>query len=295
MPRSPSSVIPPPLPPAEVRSIAGRGEVFLRRTGSVGTGTPVLLIHGWQATADLNFFPLYEPLGRRHPVIAADLRGHGRSTYPEEPFTIEDAADDNAALLDDLGIESAIVVGYSLGTAVTQMMVGRHPERVAGIVLVGGELAPRSRAHEALYNRVGGWQGTAQRLTAGRWAAHRIVDKAARENPTAEQLRGWLVTEMERGHVASLRAAGRSLARFDGRPIAAERSVPASVVVTRRDRLVRPARQDRLAQAWRASVVDLDANHDAPLAQPAAFVAATLDAVERVQTSALRNIERIAS
>jgi len=294
VPSSRPLVVPPPLPPAEVLPIDGRAELFVRRTGSTPT-TPVLLIHGWQATADLNFFPLFEPLDAHHTVVAADLRGHGRSTYPEDGFTIEDAADDNAALLEALGIESAIVVGYSLGTAVAQMMVARHPERVAGIVLAAGELAPRSRPHEALYNRVGGWQGTAQRLTAGRWGAHRLVDKAARESPAVEQLRGWLVAEMERGHVAALRAAGRALARFDGRPIAAVSHVPASVVVTRRDRLVRPHRQEKLAHAWRASVVDLDADHDAPVAQPAAFVAAVLEAVEHVQTPARHTHERIAS
>ncbi|HUR78276.1 MAG TPA: alpha/beta fold hydrolase, partial [Acidimicrobiales bacterium] len=104
---------------------------------------PVLLLHGWQASADLNFAPLFGPLSELHPVIAPDLRGHGRSLYPEEPFTIEDAADDAAALLADLGVARAVVLGYSLGTAVAQMMVARHRSLVAGIVLMGGELAPR--------------------------------------------------------------------------------------------------------------------------------------------------------
>lgn len=240
-----------------------------------------MLIHGWQATADLNFFPLYEPLGVGHPVVAADLRGHGRSLYPEAPFTLCDAADDNAALLRELGIRRAIVVGYSIGTAVTQTLVARHPDLVAGIVLVGGEFTPHRRPHEKLYNRIGGWQGTTQRLTNGRWGGHRLVDKAVKENPGAEPLRGWLVTEMERGHCASIRAAGRELARFNGAPIADANPLPAAVVVTRRDHLVRPIRQERLAAGWKAPVIDLDADHDAPIAQPGRFVAAVVDAVAR--------------
>lgn len=283
MPRTVTPINPPPLPTGRVIPLGGRGELFVR-TVDGPSSTPVLLIHGWQATADLNFFPLFAPLGMRHPVVAADLRGHGRSVLPEVPFTLEDAADDHAALLDALHVDRAIVVGYSIGTAVTQMLVARHPDRVAGIVLVGGELAPRSRPHEKVYDRIGGWQGTVQRLTTGRWGAHRLVDKAVKENSGAEELRGWLVTEMERGHTASLRAAGRALTRFDGRSIAAAaHGIPASVVVTRRDALVRPARQERLAEAWNARTVDLDADHDAPVAQPAAFVDAVLDGIAPIQ------------
>jgi len=274
---------PPPLPPGEVRPIGGRGELFVRRCGE-GAGTPVVLIHGWQATADLNFHPLFAPLGMQRSVIAADLRGHGRSLLPEQGFTLEDAADDHAALLDELGIDCAIVVGYSLGTAVAQVLVDRHPSRVEAIVLAGGEVAPRRRPHVRVMTGVGGWQGTFQRMTSGRWGAHRMVDKAVRENPDAEVLRGWLVTEIERGHVASLRAAGRAHARFDGHSIAERHDVPTAVVLTTRDRLVRPGRQAELAHAWNAEVIELDADHDAPIAQPEAFVRAVIDAIGLVDT-----------
>jgi 3-oxoadipate enol-lactonase len=280
--RMTSTPMPPPLPAGRVVAVPGRGELFVRTADGASDAIPVVLIHGWQATADMNFFPLYQPLASRHPVIAADLRGHGRSLYPETQFTLEDAADDNAALLPHLGITRAIVVGYSIGTAVTQVLVDRHPDLVAGIVLIGGELRPDSRPHEKIYNRIGGWQGTAQRITAGRWSAHRVLSKSLRENPDAEVLRHWLVGEMERGHSAAIRGAGRALGRFDGRPIARTHNVPASVVITRRDRLVRPPRQEALAAAWRAGVIDLDADHDAPVAQPKAFVDAALTAVNRV-------------
>ena len=280
------TVCPPPLPPGEVRCVAGRGEIFLRRTDARAAASgqlPVLLLHGWQATADLNFFPLYGPIGGERVLIAPDLRGHGRSLYPEEPFTLEDAADDAAALLRDLGVARAVVLGYSIGTAVAQTLVARHPDLVAALVLVGGEFAPTKRPHEKVYDRVGGWFATAQRLTNGRRGAHAVVTKTARENSEVEQWRDWLVREFERGHVASLRAAGRALARFDGRPIAAaHRDVPTVVVVTERDRLVRPARQHALATGWGAEVVTLAADHDAPLAQPGAFADATRRALALV-------------
>jgi pimeloyl-ACP methyl ester carboxylesterase len=202
--------------------------------------------------------------------------------YPETKFTLEAAADDNAALVRDLGLERVVVLGYSIGTAVAQTMVARHPNLVAGLVLVGGEFRPRQRVSEKIYDRIGGWLATTQRATAGRRGAHGVVTKAAVENPDVESLRGWLTAEMERGHAASMRQAGRALARFDGGPIAAAHAVPTAVVVTTRDRLVRPERQQRLAEGWRATTVHLDADHDAPLTQPAAFVNATLEGLDAI-------------
>src|SRR4051794_21402032 len=277
-----SPPMPPPLPRGELRTVAGRGQLWLRSVDGPPGSVPVVLLHGWMATADLNFFPLFGPLGERHRVIAPDLRGHGRSVFPQQPVTLEDAADDVAALMRDLDTGPAIVVGYSLGTAVTQTLVARDPDLVAGIVLAGGELHPARRLHERALQRFGGWQGSMQRLSNGRWMAHRMVDKAARHNPSVEELRPWLVDEFERGHPAALRSAGRAHARFDGRDIAAGATVPAVVVVTRQDRLVPPNRQVRLADAWRATVVDLDADHDAPVPHPDRFVAAMVEAVQIV-------------
>ena len=279
--------VPPPLPVGRLHALADRGEVFVRSTGVRAGALPVVLLHGWMAAADTNFYPVFDRLAARHQVIAPDLRGHGRTLYPEVPFTLEDAADDVAALLRDLGTGPCVIVGYSLGTTVTQLLVARHPDVVAGIVLAGGEFAPKTRLHEKVYDRLGGWHATALGLTTGRWSAHRLVDKAVKEHQPTEDIRGWLVCEFERGHLGSQRAAGRALARFDGRPIAAANSgLPAAVVITRRDHLVRPARQEKLAGAWAAEVFDLDADHDAPIAQPVRFTDAICDAVAHVASRA---------
>lgn len=281
------SVLPPSLPPGAVMPIPGVGELFVRRAEGPPDATPLLLLHGWQATADVNFWPLYESLAEHRTVLAFDLRGHGRSFLPEEPFSIEAAADDAAALLDFLGVEHAVVAGYSLGTAVAQTMVARHRSRVRALVLMAGLLASNHRPHEKIYNRVGGWLGTAQRMSSGRWGARRIVDKALRETDEAGSYADWFVREMERGHPGSLRAAGRALGRFDGRPIAAANpATPTAVVLTGRDRLVKPTRQADLASAWRARVVHLDADHDAPIAQPRRFLGAAGAAINAVAVAA---------
>ncbi|HWF74571.1 MAG TPA: alpha/beta fold hydrolase [Solirubrobacteraceae bacterium] len=68
---------PVPLPPARTLYAPGRGELFLRDTG--GDGPPVMLLHGWMASADLNWWPSYAPLAQAgYRVLAIDHRGHGR-------------------------------------------------------------------------------------------------------------------------------------------------------------------------------------------------------------------------
>lgn len=260
--------------------VARRGEMLVR----MGTGAPgsscCLLLHGWMATADMNFHPLYPRLAGSVAFAAPDLRGHGRGLLAEGPFTIEDAADDAAALVDDLGWSDVVVVGYSLGGAVAQTMVDRRPDLVRALVIGASALEWTEHALQRWLVPVGGLHGMAQRATVGRWFAHRLVDRARRSNPGVDDLRGWLVAEWERGHPGALRTAGKALARFDGRPFAARCGVPATVVVTTRDRLVRPARQRRLADALGADVVELAAGHDAPVAAPGAFARAMADAIE---------------
>lgn len=100
-----------------------------------GEGEPVLLImglgsnaHGWYRTIPW--------LSQHFEVIAMDNRGTGRSEVPEGPYTIEQMADDCAAVLDAARRDSAHVVGASLGGMIAQRFVLRHPERVRSLVLV---------------------------------------------------------------------------------------------------------------------------------------------------------------
>src|SRR5262245_36232789 len=138
--------VPPHLPPGRVINLAGRGEVVVRDSGGAPPGPSVLLLHGWTASADLNFFPVYAHLARSYRVIALDLRGHGRGMRSTEPFSLEDCADDAAALLAQLGTEQVIVVGYSMGGPVGLLLARRHPGKVAALVMQATALEWRRTA-----------------------------------------------------------------------------------------------------------------------------------------------------
>jgi pimeloyl-ACP methyl ester carboxylesterase len=80
--------------------------------------------------------PQIRAFKRYYQVIAFDNRGVGRTGMAEEPFTVENMAEDTLALLDHLGIDSAHILGYSLGGMVAQVIAIDYPERVKKLILV---------------------------------------------------------------------------------------------------------------------------------------------------------------
>jgi 3-oxoadipate enol-lactonase len=68
-------------------------------------------------------------------TIAMDNRAAGRSSIPDRPFTLEDMADDAAAVLDYYGVRDAHIVGASMGGAIAQILGVKHPERVRSLTL----------------------------------------------------------------------------------------------------------------------------------------------------------------
>ncbi len=105
---------------------------------SLGEGPPLLLIMGSGSTMDLWPPVVLERLSSRFQVIVFDHRGMGLTSSPPGPFTIEQLADDAAGLLAALGLQSARVLGWSMGAYVAQELALRHPARVDALVLYAG-------------------------------------------------------------------------------------------------------------------------------------------------------------
>ncbi|WP_250291120.1 alpha/beta fold hydrolase [Frankia sp. CiP1_Cm_nod1] len=111
---------------------------------------PVLLLHGWTWSLDVNFFGLLPPLSQRHPIVGLDQRGHGRGLPIAGEFSIADCAEDVIAVLDVLNIDRVIVCGFSLGGLVGTHMALAHPQRVAGLVLTACALNYRQNRRDRL-------------------------------------------------------------------------------------------------------------------------------------------------
>ena len=131
-----------------------------------GEGIPVVLLHGLTATRR------YVVMGSRalersgHRVIAYDARGHGRSlpAPSRDAYTYDDLGRDLIAVLDDRGIERAVLAGASMGAHTLLWLALRAPERVGGLVAITPAYDPAVNEDEA---RLGRWDALADGLAQG--------------------------------------------------------------------------------------------------------------------------------
>ncbi len=98
------------------------------------TGTPLVVLHGAYMNIDL-MGEIVPRLAETRQVIAVELQGHGRTEDVDRPLTYEQMADDVAALIEYLGLESVDIFGYSMGGSVALQVTIRHPELVRKLVV----------------------------------------------------------------------------------------------------------------------------------------------------------------
>lgn len=122
------------FPPGfRTEEIAANGTKLHVRVG--GVGPAVLLIHGYGETGDM-WIPLAANLMRDHLVIVPDLRGMGLSAVATDGFTKKNQAEDMAALLDQLSIRRADIVGHDIGNMVAFAFAEAHPDRTMRLVMM---------------------------------------------------------------------------------------------------------------------------------------------------------------
>lgn len=279
----------PPLPPGRFVELPFRGRTFLRELPGPPGAPTVVLLHGWTATADLNWFTAYRPLGRSFRVLAPDLRGHGRGVRSRRPFRMRDATDDVAALLDVLDVPPAIAVGYSMGGAVAQLLWRRHPERVRGLVLCAtSRTFAASPTERVMFAALGGLS-LASRATPG-VVRRRVARQLIGGDADGPSTRAWAASEFQRSDATAVLGAGRALGRFDSRSWAGEIDVPTAVVLTTEDGMVAPARQAALARSIPdATVHTVAGGHGVCAEAPRRFVPVLLDACTGVATRSHTN------
>lgn len=110
-----------------------RPQVYWRESGQ---GPPLVLLNGWSASGLAWPGDWRRSLERHVRLLRIDNRGSGYSKFVPTPFTVGDMADDVAAVLDETGYEKATVAGMSMGGMIAQEFALRHPDRLAGLVLI---------------------------------------------------------------------------------------------------------------------------------------------------------------
>jgi len=110
-----------------------------------GTGEPLLIIHGNGGSIN-NFIYQIPYFAKNYKVIIADSRNQGKSADAGDSLTYEMMADDYAALLDALKIDSVNVIGWSDGGINGLLLAMRHPKKVKKLAVTGANLAPDTTA-----------------------------------------------------------------------------------------------------------------------------------------------------
>jgi pimeloyl-ACP methyl ester carboxylesterase len=275
------------VPSGRPVGLAGRGTILAYEMPGPRRAPALLLLHGLGASGRLNWFPAFGPLSEQFRVVAMDLRGHGHGLRAGSRYRLVDCADDAIALLDALGVERCIPVGYSLGGPVAQLMWRHHRDRVEGLVLCATSRNFSGKPHEKWAYRSLWGAVTALRLAnALPWP--RRTPPTATPPPAPEHLDGvrlpwWAMSEMRRCDPVAMIGAAYALGRFTSHRWVGEIDVPTAVVVTLRDRLVTPSRQIKLARAIPgATIHPADTDHAACVLGARAFVPALVEACTSV-------------
>ncbi|MGH7606517.1 MAG: alpha/beta fold hydrolase, partial [Gemmatimonadales bacterium] len=139
-------------------------------------GTPVVFVHGFGASLYTWRHVLPPVVAAGYRVVAFDSRGFGFSGKPAERGAYTNAAYTRlvVALLDSLGIASAVLVGHSMGGAIAADVALRHPERVRGLVLVDAAGAGVRWPRLLTLARVP-FLGAVATALRGRWITRRLL------------------------------------------------------------------------------------------------------------------------
>ena len=250
------------------------------------SGPPVLLIQG--LGADRHGWDLQRlALGWTHHTIAFDNRGSGRSDKPHGAYTLEQMADDAIAVLDHAGIDTAHVVGASMGGAISQIIGIEHADRVRSLTLT----CTSCRNHQWRRELLGSWGAAAREdgmgsmtAQAARWV---IGPRSFRRLMPAV---GWLgPLAFGRPTHAFAAQVDAILAADDDRlaPLLGGIEVPTLVVVGNQDILTPRGDSEELAEMIPTAelVVISGAAHGLMIEHASTYNRILLDFLERAETA----------
>jgi pimeloyl-ACP methyl ester carboxylesterase len=232
-------------------TVTGGGglRLHVREWGRTG-GPPILFVHGWSQN-HLCWAKQYESaLADEHRLVAYDLRGHGMSDAPLEPEHYTDAAlwaDDVAAIIEQLGLDRPVLVGWSYGAfVICDYVRGYGQDRVAAIQFVEGAV----RLSESAFGTLIGpgfldhfAQATADDLPANIWAMRSFLRTCTAQPLARDDFETALAWNM----VVPARVRSALVAReIDGDDVLRSLRVPVRVTHGRADTVVLPAMAEHI-------------------------------------------------
>jgi pimeloyl-ACP methyl ester carboxylesterase len=240
----------------------------------VGSGSPVLLLHGLGSCA-ADWSPQLPALAARHTVVAVDLRGHGESDRPPGPYGIPMFASDVVHVLATLALGPVHVVGISLGGMIAFQLAVDAPSLVRTLVVVNSAPAVVPRT-------VDQWLALKSRVWALRLLGlPRVAQKVAAINfpePGQRRMRDALAARIAGNDPAAYRSAMNAIVGWTVANRIASIGCPALVVSGDHDYTPVSFKREYAARMRDARVaVVANSRHVTPLDQPEAFNRLLLD------------------
>jgi len=237
-----------------------------------GQGTPVVFLHGFPLSS-----AIWQPqlkLSDQYRVITPDLRGHGRSPAPEGIYEMDLLARDVLWLLDALRIQTAIIMGHSMGGYVTLALWKLAPERFLGMGLIASQAGADTQ--EARQKRF----ALAEKVSAE--GAKAVVDAMLgrlfapdieTDDPAIESVREVMLASPTSGIVGSLEGMA---ARRDSVATLPEINVPALILTGDKDQIIPLTKADEMLAGLPNATLAIveDAGHMPMLERPDATTAA---------------------
>ena len=236
-----------------------------------GNGSHLLLIHGFPHDRSL-WKPQLEGLGGDIRVIAPDLRGFGNSTEVPDIMTMDAYASDLKELLDQLGVQRAVICGLSMGGYIALAFLTNHPEAVDGLILCNtrsGADDEKGRAGRYATATKVGDEGMAN--VAEGMVPKMMTEATATLHP---ERRATVKDMMARQRPTAVIAALRGMAeRPDRTPMLATIKVPTLIITGSKDELILPEESEAMAAAIPESklVIIPDVAHLSNVEDPDAF------------------------
>lgn len=249
--------------------------IKLNYTDTGGSGTPVLLVHGFPFNSSM-WDPQVKALGDKYRFIVPDLKGFGASDAPTDhkSYSVDFYADELKAVLDDAGVEKVVVAGLSMGGYIAFAFARKYGDSLAGLVLAD----TRSEADppEAVEKRTNQQKQVASDGTGGLMDAlpgALLSEKTKSDKPEVVERLKNVMDNPEAGYIGALETMKQ---RPDSTSDLAGINVPTLIIVGADDPLMPPSASESMQQAIGGSVMVVvpDAGHVSNLESPEEFTKA---------------------
>ena len=214
-----------------------------------GTGEPLILICGLNADLQVWRFQIPE-LSKRFRVICYDNRGAGRTSAPDQPYSIAGMAEDLATLMDRLRIDTTHLLGWSMGGLIAQAFALSHPRRVRKLILMSTTARPDGFLRLAVRNWMNIRRSDMPFEQIVRFMSRWSYSPALYDNePLYEKFIQVMATNPYAQKAHAFLSQAEALIAYDPRDAATNIRAQTLVLVGVHDNLVPPYNSERLAKS----------------------------------------------